>query len=657
MNKENLIASVMKYKYYVVFIVSFILYFQVVFFGFVKLDDIAIIEKKQEILANIENIGQCFTSDAFLRDKGSFYRPLQTLTFMIESQIAGDEPWLFHLTNLLLHAINSALVLWMFVVLGFDEKKSLILSLIFAVHPLFTHAVAWVPSRNDLMLVFFIIPSFVMYLKYIRSGKNKYLIYHALFFLLSVFTKETAMAFPGACVVYYFLVFRKKSRKKEQILSKRNLNTLGIWTGILLLVVYARVETIGIDWKSEEFGIGSLMQNILIVPEIFAKFIAPYDQPVLSNFDIITSIIGMVAILGLILWLFLAKNKNWGMIVFGLTWFLLFILPGSMYRHSYADFFYDYLDHRAYLPMIGIFLFLNTMIKPKTLDLKKKYIAIVLLLIIGGLSALSVRQSSHYQDPIRFWFKAIQDNPYKAGFYLSLGKSLINKDKYKTAQKVLLRGIRLMPQEKNFYLYLGEINFKLKEFDKSVKYLNQYLNINPDDPDILRNLGGAYANLGDFDKALNIWMNSLDKFDDPKLRNSFLLNIISVYSNLNNIEQEYKYSKMLELNQKTVKTFYNSAIRYGEYLMQRKRVDKAIEVTQEAVEVMPNNWQAYYNLGNMYATKGEVDKAVSSWNKAVELAPRVINAYQSLYRLYTEVVPDKKKAEYYKRKIQELNNR
>ena len=163
-NNTRVVNVMLKYKYYIVFLASFILYFQVVFFGFVKLDDIAIIENKQDILSNISNIDKVFTTDAFLREQGSFYRPLQTLTFMIESQFVGADPWLYHILNSILHSVNCVLLLWLFIVLGFDKKKSFVLALIFAIHPLFTHAISWIPSRNDIMLVIFLIPSFIMFL-------------------------------------------------------------------------------------------------------------------------------------------------------------------------------------------------------------------------------------------------------------------------------------------------------------------------------------------------------------------------------------------------------------------------------------------------------------------------------------------------------------
>jgi tetratricopeptide (TPR) repeat protein len=655
-NNENIIVDkIMKYKYFIVVFIPFLLYAQLIFFGYVKLDDIAIIEGKQSILNDISQIEEVFSTDAFLREKGSFYRPFQTLTFMIESQFVGATPWLYHLNNVIIHSINSAFVLWLFITLGFNQKKSLFLSLLFSVHPLFTHAVAWVPSRNDLLLIFFLIPAFIFYIKYLKTNKIRFIVFHFLLFLLSVFTKETAMAFPGICLMYYYFIHNKNKKKITLLFTASYLTNLAVWIAIILSAILARLATLGFEVSSTEFGFTSLMKNISIIPELFSKFVVPYDQPVLSNFDTIKTIIGIVLIAATVVWISIKKKKDWSMIAFSLTWFFLFIIPGSMYRHSYADFFYDYLDHRAYLPMIGIFIFLNYMIPDKFFDFSKKAVAIILILILSVPSALTVRQSNHYKDPIRFWFKAIKDNPYKAGFYLSLGKSLMKEDKYKTAQKVLMKGIHLMPNEKNFYLYLGEINFKLNEFDQSIKYLNQYLKIDPRDQDIIGNLGGAYANSQKYDEAFSVWLNGLKLIPEYQKKEDIIRNIVSLAVNRGRMQMAYDYAKMLVNSPKNINLKYDAYVRYADVLRQQNSFKESENILIESITMNPQSWFAYYVLGNVYIMQNQYSKAVQQWNKAIEVAPSNINAYRALHHFYTNVQPDKDKAKIFKNKLDQLN--
>ena len=109
-NKKKIIPSTGK-KSLIVFlvllvIVPAVLYFRVVNFEFTMLDDAEIIVTHYDKIGSLLNIKDAFTHDAIMSDRGeSFYRPMQTISFMLDAQIGGKEPWIYHLTNLLLHIL------------------------------------------------------------------------------------------------------------------------------------------------------------------------------------------------------------------------------------------------------------------------------------------------------------------------------------------------------------------------------------------------------------------------------------------------------------------------------------------------------------------------------------------------------------------------
>ena len=108
--KVNVIDIILRYPYYFIGILAFVIYFQSIFFGFVKLDDIPIIVNKFEYFKDISNIFDAFSKDAFINEIGNFYRPLQTASFIFDSQIGGGSPWIYHLTNILLHIVSCLLI-------------------------------------------------------------------------------------------------------------------------------------------------------------------------------------------------------------------------------------------------------------------------------------------------------------------------------------------------------------------------------------------------------------------------------------------------------------------------------------------------------------------------------------------------------------------
>ena len=204
----NFLNKITKSPYPYIFIIalSLIVYLRTVDFGYTGLDDILIIKQNSAVFEDISKIGIAFKTDAFLRKvSSSYYRPLQTVTYFIDAQMGVDNPWFFHVTNLILHILTCLVFYKLCKKLSFSDLLSLAAVLVFCCHPLFVHAVAWIPSRGDLMLTLFGMLVLLTFLYYIETKQLKYLILHTLFFLLAMFSKETAMAFPALLVFYYIL--------------------------------------------------------------------------------------------------------------------------------------------------------------------------------------------------------------------------------------------------------------------------------------------------------------------------------------------------------------------------------------------------------------------------------------------------------------------
>src|SRR5204863_5366038 len=130
-------------------------------FNFLGLDDVEILKHRYYIIGDLSKIKLAFTTDAFLGTNGSFYRPLQTISFMLDALVGGPKPFIYHLTNLLLHIASSLCVFWLLLTLGYQRLFSLLLALVFALHPMLVPIVAWLPTRGDLLLTIFFIVAFI----------------------------------------------------------------------------------------------------------------------------------------------------------------------------------------------------------------------------------------------------------------------------------------------------------------------------------------------------------------------------------------------------------------------------------------------------------------------------------------------------------------
>src|SRR6266850_4502463 len=82
---------------------------------------------------------------------GGHYQPLSWVTLGLDYTLWGMDPTGYHLTNILLHAVNAVLVYRLIAALvpGVSARAATIGALLFAIHPLRVESVAWVTERRD----------------------------------------------------------------------------------------------------------------------------------------------------------------------------------------------------------------------------------------------------------------------------------------------------------------------------------------------------------------------------------------------------------------------------------------------------------------------------------------------------------------------------
>lgn len=149
------------------------------------------------------------------------YRPLTILTFRWNYAIGGLDPTGYHLVNIVLHGLNSALFVTtcnvIFQGMTSCQSRTLLASLLFVVHPIHTEAVANVVGRADLLCAFFYLVSFLSYVKCFNfrtiiskaarpaSYSRKWLFITVLFCVLSLLSKEQGVTVLAICITYDIL--------------------------------------------------------------------------------------------------------------------------------------------------------------------------------------------------------------------------------------------------------------------------------------------------------------------------------------------------------------------------------------------------------------------------------------------------------------------
>lgn len=152
-------------------------------------------------LAEIGNPLRFFTdpSTADPRQPSDIYRPLRTLSFVLERALFGDSPAGYHAVSLALHAANAALLLLLLLDLGAAPGPAAFGAALFAAHPANVEAVAWISSRADLMAAFFTLLAVLCWVR--ARGPDRWWILSMAAGLLACLSKEAAVVFPGFFVL------------------------------------------------------------------------------------------------------------------------------------------------------------------------------------------------------------------------------------------------------------------------------------------------------------------------------------------------------------------------------------------------------------------------------------------------------------------------
>jgi tetratricopeptide (TPR) repeat protein len=136
-------------------------------------------------------------ADAFRLAPGTpLYIPLAHLSYMADVSVFGMASRGFHLTNVLLHAISSGillLVLWRATAL---LGESAFAAALFSFHPMRVESVAWVTERKGLLAFLFLLAALACWLRWVREGKARWYLLAMASFLLGLLSKPILVTFP-----------------------------------------------------------------------------------------------------------------------------------------------------------------------------------------------------------------------------------------------------------------------------------------------------------------------------------------------------------------------------------------------------------------------------------------------------------------------------
>ncbi|XP_051170754.1 protein O-mannosyl-transferase TMTC2 [Leptopilina boulardi] len=177
-----------------------------------------------------------------LNEKGSHgsYRPFCVATFRINYLLGGLEPQGYHLVNIILHAVCTALVVRIArKILPGHTLAQAIAGLLFAVHPIHTEAVAGIVGRADLLACLFTQTAFLAYTAHCDQTRSLLpLLFTLISAVLATLAKETGISSLALCLLWEFC-------HSEPNIRKISTNGYGKWRSSTILAGSLAMLTLG----------------------------------------------------------------------------------------------------------------------------------------------------------------------------------------------------------------------------------------------------------------------------------------------------------------------------------------------------------------------------------------------------------------------------
>jgi tetratricopeptide (TPR) repeat protein len=312
------------------------------------------------------------------------------------------------------------------------------------------------------------------------------------------------------------------------------------------------------------------------------------------------------------------------LIAFGIFWFFITLSVKSSVI-PIADVIFK---HRVYLPSIGLFIAITTVVFVLANRLRvEKIILPTFVLAVLILSGATYTRNTVWKDETSLWEDVAKKSPNKARPHNNLGFAYASKGLIDMAIAEFQTALRLEPHYTVAHYNLGVIYYSKGLIDMAIEQYQTALRLKPDYTKAHNNLGNAYQSKGLIDMAIAEFQTAL------RLEPHYAV----VHYNLGNAYQSKglidmaieQYQTALRLKPDYTKAHYNLGVIY----YSKGLIDMAIEQYQKALRLKPDYVEAHNNLGVIYTKKGLKKEAIREFEEALEIRPNFIEARQALESL------------------------
>lgn len=611
------------------------LYLQTVTFDYTQ-DDAIVVTENMYTTKGVSGIAGLFGHDTFygyFKDQnkmrlvsGGRYRPMTPAMFAVEYALVGPKPWLSHFINALSYGLLCWILFgcireilsWRFSH-GPAVQTSVLTTLIFAVHPIHTEAVANIKGRDEIVAAMGALMGLWLIVRSLKEEKNamSLRIGAALAFFIGILSKENVITFLA---VVPMTLWWCVSKPKEGWVKT-------LWPVVAACVIFLLLRGTVTGWSPGETP-KELMNNPFLKIEnntympfsfgeksativyIMGKYVQLLFFPYPLTHDYYPRAIEIMhwgqplVLLSFLFWLGLLyvvirgwRNKSvWA---YGILYYCFTMSITSNIVFPVGT---NMSERFAFLPSVGFALIagyaLNQLLQSSYRKPAMTVGAVICILLAGW----TVIRSQVWKDNHTLFSTDVRQGTRSAKLLNAAGGDLITqsqvtkdttlrKEMLVEAQGYLKQALEIHPNYKLSYLLLGNSFFHLRQYEQAIFYYRHVLKMDPSYMEGQRNLGVA---LRDFGKQQGE-------------RNNNLSGAISL------LEEAVRYLP------KDFETYHLLGVAYG----QGGNGAKAVEFFKKEIELAPKNASGYFNLGVAYRQIGDEANAIKNFDQAKALDPNL----------------------------------
>jgi len=576
------------------------------------------------------------------------YNPLALLSLSVDYSFAGAKASWYHWHNVILHLVNGLLLYWCLQLLTNNRVLSFFCAALFLTHPMHTEAVTWIAGRKDVLYTFFFFAAMGLYIKNINLRNQLFYIGAILLFLLSLFAKSQAVVLP---VLLFLILWYKQNLTKTNVLQLIPFFILSIIFGLITLTGGNKGLT------ADEYGASfTFIEKIFLSSHAYILYLIkcflPFSQSALYAFNA-SSINGIetisyASILIVPAWfaaIYFSYKKS-PSVFFGIVFFTICT---ALILHVVATNSSLIYERFTYISYVGLFFSVGILLYDK---LGKEYFFYTTLVLAVLLAIATKNRNEAWKNSETLWTDVIEKQPNISAAYNNRGNVYYQQANWNKALADFQKAIEFNPKYPNSYsnrgsvnIYLGKFKESLQDNEKaltinpkfaeawlgkgvalynlnrlpeSVECYNKAISLIPNFPNAYNNRGGSYFKMKEYDKAINDFNTALrlsNNYDEARVNLALVL-----------MEQKKFLEAEQQLLQVTTDARKNSSLsdlylKQGLFAYQQGKPQEAIDFYNKAIDVFPQNAEAWYNLGGTYLMQQNIVKAKECWSKVLEINP------------------------------------